>query len=269
MKEQSALKIPETMTAPLVSDLADLPVSTISFANDALFLDFDGTLADIAPAPDMVAFVPETRAMLEVLVHSFSGAVAIVTGRQMSEIDRHLDPLRLPIAGLYGLVHRSADGHILDRPAHTSSLPRVSAALKEVVNAHPGLLLELKGQTIALHYRARPDLAATCLAAARDALRDRPDLKLIPGKMVLEIAPAGADKGQAVHAFLSEAPFKGRRPVYVGDDISDEAAFAAVNALGGIAIKIGLGETAARYRAPSSKAILTWLKAVSERSPAG
>lgn len=263
MKEFVALEdSPSPSAAPLM-DIAELPPDSVNFGADALFLDFDGTLAEIAPAPDLVHFFPETRHVISILAKSFSGAVAIVTGRNISEIDGHMAPLKLPIAGLYGLVHRTAAGDIVDFPVVGKSLARASAELKILVEQHPGLLLELKGQTIALHYRSRPDLGAASYEAVRNAVRDRPGLKMIEGKMVVEITPSGADKGRAVHDFLREPPFTGRRPIYAGDDVSDEDAFAAVNALRGITIKIGPGPTAARYRADRISDLLTWLDAVS------
>lgn len=238
-----------------------LPAS-IGFDRDALFLDFDGTLAEIAPAPDLVAFTPEARAILEMLMQRFSGAVAIVTGRNISEIDHHLAPLKLPVSGLYGLVHRAADGAISDLRPPGTLVAHAAAVLKNFVEQHPGLLLELKGQTIALHYRARPELGHASRAAARAALEGQQGLKSIDGKMVVEIAPAEADKGRAVLTFLDEPPFFGRRPVYIGDDISDEAAFKVALELEGLAIKIGRGRTAAQYRAIDNADVLQWLRAV-------
>lgn len=249
-------------------NISGLAPGTVDFRTDALFLDFDGTLAEIAPAPDLVHFFPETRKIIDALSKSFSGAVAIVTGRNISEIDGHMAPLKLPIAGLYGLVHRTAAGDIVDFPVVGKALARASAELKTMVEQHPGLLLELKGQTIALHYRSRPDLAAACYEAVSNAVQGRPGLKMIEGKMVVEITPSGADKGRAVQDFLSEQPFKGRRPIYAGDDVSDEDAFAVVNALGGVAIKIGPGPTAARFRANDIAQLLAWLTAVSSISTA-
>jgi trehalose 6-phosphate phosphatase len=255
----------ETAPPPAAAalNIGELVPATVNFGSDALFLDFDGTLAEIAPAPDLVTFFPETRQILELLTAAFSGAVAIVTGRNISEIDGHMAPLKLPVAGLYGLVHRTAAGDIVDFPVVGKPLARASSELKQMVEQHPGLLLELKGQTVALHYRSRPDLGAACHEAVRNAVRNRPGLKMIEGKMVVEITPSGADKGRAVRDFLGEVPFTGRRPIYAGDDVSDEDAFAAVNALGGITIKIGPGPTAAGYRADHIPQLLTWLDAVS------
>ena len=250
--------------APAIARAAsDLPSpSSIHFDRDALFLDFDGTLAEIAPAPDLVAFTPEARAVLATLAGRFSGAVAIVTGRKVSEIDHHLAPLKLPVSALYGLVHRASDGAISDLRPPGTLVAHASGVLKTFVERHPGLLLELKGQTIALHYRARPELAAACHAAAKGALKGQQGLKIINGKMVVEIVPAEADKGRAVLTFLDEPPFFRRRPVYIGDDVSDEAAFSVVEQLGGIAIKIGPGRTAARHRVANNGHALAWLRAV-------
>ncbi|MET0568790.1 MAG: trehalose-phosphatase [Hyphomicrobiaceae bacterium] len=262
--EQSAAQTPETASAPASPTTASsLPApASIDCKRDALFLDFDGTLAEIAPAPNLVAFTPEARAVLETLEQCFSGALAIVTGRQVSEIDHHLAPLKLPVSALYGLVHRSSDGAISDLRPPGTRVAHASAVLKKFVEQHPGLLLELKGQTIALHYRARPEMGHACRAAARAALDGEQGLKLIDGKMVVEIAPAEADKGRAVLTFLDEPPFFGRRPVYIGDDVSDEAAFKVAQELGGVAIKIGRGRTAAQYRAADNADILQWLRAV-------
>ena len=259
--EQSVAQTAEPLPASSLP-----PPSSISFDRDALFLDFDGTLAEIAPAPDLVAFTPEARALLETLVHSFSGAVAIVTGRKISEIDHHLAPLILPVSGLYGLVHRSSDGAIADLRPPGTLVAHAAAVLKSFVERHPGLLLELKGQTIALHYRARPELALACRIAANAALEGQQGLKIIDGKMVIEIAPAEADKGRAVLTFLDEPPFFGRRPVYIGDDVSDEAAFAVADELGGLTIKIGPGPTTARHWAADNADVLEWLGAVSTAS---
>lgn len=252
---------PSKAASPM--SIGELAAGTVNFGADALFLDFDGTLAEIAPAPDLVQFFPETREIIDVLSKSFSGAVAIVTGRNISEIDGHMAPLKLPVAGLYGLVHRTAAGDIVDFPVVGKELARASAELKAMVEQHPGLLLELKGQTIALHYRSRPDLGTACYEAVGTAVQGRPGLKMIEGKMVVEITPSSADKGRAVEDFLREPPFIGRRPIYAGDDVSDEDAFAVVNALGGIAIKIGPGPTAARYRADHITEFLAWMTAVS------
>lgn len=266
--EQSVIRSADPWSVPVSSAIVSSlpPPSSVSVDRDALFLDFDGTLAEIAPAPDLVAFTPAARAVLEILVQRFSGAVAIVTGRKVSEIDHHLAPLKLPVSALYGLVHRASDGAISDlRPPGTLAA-HASAVLKVFVQQHPGLLLELKGQTIALHYRARPELARVCRAAAKAALDGQQGLKIIEGKMVVEIAPAEADKGRAVLTFLDEPPFFGRRPVYIGDDVSDEAAFKVTTKLGGVAIKIGPGPTAARYRAADNADVLQWLRAVSATS---
>jgi trehalose 6-phosphate phosphatase len=139
-------------------------------------------------------------------------------------------------------------------------LDEVLPALRALCAAHPGLLLEEKSSAIALHYRQAPALEAQCLAAMTEALQRLPDMALMRGKQVIEMKPRAAGKGAAVRAFLEEAPFRERYPWFFGDDVTDEAAFEAVQALGGIAVKIGSGATCARYRMADPSALQAWLQ---------
>jgi trehalose 6-phosphate phosphatase len=227
-------------------------------AGCAVFLDFDGTLADIAAHPQAVTVHAEVPARLATLAAALEGAVAIVTGRPIAEIDHFLAPLRLPAAGVHGAERRRADGrwHRLPAPVLDEVLP----ALRALCAAHPGLLLEEKSSAIALHYRQAPALEAQCLAAMTEALQRLPDMALMRGKQVIEMKPRAADKGAAVRVFLEEAPFRGRHPWFFGDDVTDEAAFEAVQALGGIAVKIGSGATCARYRVADPAALQVWMQ---------
>lgn len=137
-------------------------------------------------------------------------------------------------------------------------------ALKPLAESSPGLILERKSSSVALHYRQRPDLAEACGAAVADVVAQNPSLVILPGKMVFELKPEGVDKGVAVRAFLDEAPFKGRTPIFMGDDVTDEHAFAVVNALGGTTIKIDDGDTQAKYRT-DRKGLFAWLAQLVER----
>ena len=231
-------------------------------AGDALFLDLDGTLVEIAPAPDAVRPARQLPALLERVSQRVGAALAVVSGRPISEIDRLLAPLTLPAAGLHGLERRSASGTYRPPPA----LPRFTelrAALRCFAAAHPGLLLEDKGAALALHYRARPELGAAAAAAVETALGSaRSGIVVQHGKSVVELRPGGADKGMAVVAFMSKPPFAGRRPVFAGDDITDEAAFRAVRARGGIAVRVGgKGATAAEWCLADVAAVHAWLAA--------
>ncbi|MES2943269.1 MAG: trehalose-phosphatase, partial [Pseudomonadota bacterium] len=125
---------------------------------------------------------------------------------------------------------------------------------------HPGLQVELKSSAISLHYRLAPQLESLCMEAMTEAVRRTPNVELMRGKAVLDIKPAGISKGSAIEAFMKQAPFAGRMPVFAGDDTTDEAGFAAVQAAGGEGIKIGGGPSLARQRCASPAAFRTWLR---------
>ena len=238
----------------------------------ALFLDFDGTLVDLADHPEGVAVAPGLLALLGGLERALGGALAIVTGRQIEVVDRFLAPLVLPVAGVHGLERRDAAGRLHHPDGDPQFVELLAERLAPLLARAPELVLERKRVSLAIHYRARPDLAADCRAALEAGLEGLGDIALTEGKMVLEARPAGASKGTAVEAFLAEPPFAGRRPVVAGDDVTDEDAFAAVNAAGGVTIKIGPGPTAARHRLADPAAFLGWLgaeAAAMERSENG
>ena len=227
----------------------------------AFFLDFDGTLVELAERPDVIRLAERTRDILSRLAVATGGAVAIVTGRDIADLDRFLAPLRLPAAGIHGLTRRSPTGQSHAAPLDQSFLRHAELLLVPLVMAEPGLLLERKSNAVALHYRARPDLEETCRTVMEQLAALCPGIQIKRGKMVFEAKPYGADKGTAILDFLKEPPFVGRQPVVAGDDITDEDAFTAVNAVGGIAIKIGPGPTLARYAAADSTIFLDWLHA--------
>lgn len=249
---------PDTPTASPA--LAGRPAPPLPAARHcALFLDFDGTLADIAAQPQAVALAPELLPCLQALVHALDGAVAVVTGRPVAQIDALLAPLHLPVAGVHGAERRSADGrwHRLQLPPLDDAL----APLRALCGAQPALLLEEKPGAVALHYRQAPALEAQCLAAMRQAQQLAPGMVLLQGKCVIELKPRGAGKDAAVTAFLAEPPFRGRRPWVFGDDVTDEAAFDAVQSLGGVAVKVGEGPTRARHALSGPAAVRLWLQA--------
>lgn len=228
-------------------------------ANTAFFIDFDGTLAAIAPRPDAVVVEPRVIQLLESLSERFGGAVAVVTGRPLEVIDGFLAPLKLPVAAEHGSIRRDASGEVHVDTRSVEAVKGVADRLAPLVEANPGLLLERKQTSVALHYRQRPALAGTCKEAVEDAVAGLEGLIILSGKMIFEVRPKGLDKGTAVKTFLDEAPFKGRVPVYVGDDVTDEDAFAAINALGGITIKIDDGDTQAQYRT-GRQGLFAWLE---------
>jgi trehalose 6-phosphate phosphatase len=232
-----------------------------NFAPDwALFLDIDGTLLDLAPTPGSVVVEPSLRDCLSGLSTALRGALALVSGRSINDIDRLFAPLKLPVAGLHGAERRTMDGsirrHAADKNIMTTARERL-ARLQETWN---GLLLEDKGGAIAVHYRARPDLKTmveeACAAIAEEL---GSGLQLQLGKSVMEFVAAGVSKGAAIEEFSAEAPFAGRRAVMLGDDVTDESGFASVHALGGISIKVGEGSSIACRRVASPALVRDWL----------
>ena len=173
-------------------------------------------------------------------------------------VDGFLAPLRLATAAEHGSIRRDASGHVYADTRSLQAVIAVGDALTGFVEDNAGLLLERKQTSVALHYRQRPELKETCRTAVEEAVADNDGLVILPGKMVYEVRPKGCDKGVAVTAFLDEPPFKGRLPVYMGDDVTDEDAFAVVNALGGASIKIDDGESQAQYRT-DREALFDWL----------
>lgn len=225
----------------------------------ALFLDFDGTLVELAPTPDAIRVPPALPALLRDLARFFLGAVAIMTGRRLADLDRHLGGTRLPAAGQHGAERRidpSQPAELPDAAALASARERIEAGARR----HEGVLLEDKGASLALHYRAVPEVGDFLRRLAEDLVAESAGaLELMPGKAVYEIRPAGSDKGTALHAFMQRPPFAGRRPLVVGDDLTDEYAFAAALAAGGSAVKVGDGATRAPWRIATPKAVREWL----------
>ena len=228
----------------------------------ALFLDFDGTLVDLAARPDEVAVAPGLVATLGELHRRLGGSLAIVSGRPLAQIDAMLAPLVLPAAGVHGMERRGADGVLRAAPAPALDVVRAQAL--ELAARHPGLWLEEKYGALALHYRQAPLLARLCKSTMAEAIRDCPGLLMLEGKMIVEVKAAGITKGTAVRDFLGEAPFAGRRALFAGDDTTDEAGFAYVQEIGGLGLKVGPGPSVARHRIGSAAALRAALAHVAD-----
>ena len=244
---------------------AELPAAPPGFPGVcALFLDLDGTVLDLAPTPDGVAIDPETVAAIGVLAQRLGGALAVVTGRTLADVDRILAPLRLPAAALHGAeLRRSGGGRIAD--AGSAPPERLTAALGAFVDARPGLRLEDKGASVALHYRATPEREDEVRArVAALVAQFAPAHELQPGKMVIEVRPRGCDKGVALKSLMAEPPFAGRTPLMFGDDLTDEFAFAAAAAFGGGSVLVGSVDrpSIATFGLADPAAMRAWLQAL-------
>ena len=222
---------------------------------DSLFLDFDGTLAEIGPDPDAIRLASEVAPALARLAARLAGAVAILSGRDLRDLASRT-PDTVWRAGGHGLEVLPPGA---PPPPAPPPLPEAVLAPLRAAARAPGVRLELKGPVAALHFRAAPHAEAACLAAARAAAAAAPGLVHQPGKMVVEVKPAAAHKGEALRRLSLAPPFAGRRPLMLGDDTTDEDAFAAAQTLGGLAVKIGPGASAARLRAPDPAAVRAWL----------
>lgn len=253
------------MTAAKPTALPSSPHRLLQGRRDvALFVDFDGTLAEIVEHPDAVNLEPGTRRALRRLQSTLDGALAVITGRDIADVDTHLAPLRLAVAGVHGLARRTSNGEPTASPAFSPGIESLATALSGFAASHPGIHLEVKSAAVALHFRARPELESEALAAMEAALRGIEGFQILRGKMVVEAKPANADKGQAVNEFMAETPFGGRLPVFAGDDVTDEAAFAVVNARGGVSIKVGQGDTSAGFRVATTAEFIAWLAALAD-----
>src|SRR5882762_6768185 len=214
-------------------------------ADPGFFLDIDGTLLDIAERPQLVRIDDDLGHLLATLRDASGGAVALISGRSVAEIDR-LFGRNFCAAGQHGAERRDAAGKMHQHRVPLAGLKKAHERLRLMAAEHPALVLEDKGMNLALHYRSAPELGATVretLGRLVDELGG--DFELQSGKMVMEIKPSGKDKGTAIAEFLAEAPFRGRLPVFIGDDLTDEFGFELINRVGGCSVKVGEGSSAA------------------------
>lgn len=240
-------------------DLGDLSTS-------ALFLDLDGTLIDIAQTPDEVVIPRELVGLLADVTRLLGGALAILTGRRIADIDRYLAPLAPVAAGTHGAERRITPGGPIV-PVAAPLDDGIVEAVRDVARKLPGTLVELKSASIAIHYRQAPAAEPEIEEALKRILAGGPDhLILSRGRMVLEIIPSHVSKGAALEAFMALPVFRGRRPVMIGDDISDLSAFEAAARLGGSGLRVA-GEQfrAAEAEFTSPASVRAWLAAQAGR----
>jgi len=245
-------------------DLAGLRLAQV-----ALFLDVDGTLLELAETPDAVCVDTAVKELLRILCLRTAGAVALVSGRSIAALDALFAPLLLPAAGLHGFERRSATGaycrHVLPPGA---ALDQARRLMTQMAARHAGLMFEDKQFALALHYRQAPELESHVIRAVEAIAHVAgTGLQIQRGRRVIELRPASAAKGSAVAEFMTEPPFRGRRPVCIGDDLTDESAFEWANSVGGLSIAVNVSrDTAATVRLPSVAAAREWLHALAERT---
>lgn len=231
----------------------------------ALFLDVDGTLTMHAPRPEEVVLDARVTPLLQRLRTKLDGAVALVTGRSLQALDALLHPWVTPAAaGLHGLQCRPEPTGV--------AAPMVPAAwiaeAVEIAGRHANAVVEAHGPCLYLHWRAAPGAADAMTTFAHRLVAAVPTHRLHPGAHGIEIRPQGMDKGKAILAFMARPPFSGRIPVFAGDDPADEPGFEAVNALGGISVRVGAPRpSAARYALRDAHAVLAWLTAGGREHP--
>ena len=244
---------------PAVIDLQPPPPSLLHGAS--LFLDFDGTLVELAERPDAIQVPPTLPDLLVRLADRLDGRLAIVSGRALADLDRHLPCA----ASLYACGSHGAEFRLPNQALSFSGDASAGlATLREAANAfgkeRPGVLVEHKPAGLALHFRQAPAAGAEAARFA-ETWAQRSGLALQHGKCVVELRPAGLDKGTAVRRIMREPPFADARPVFVGDDLTDEHAFDAADSLGGAGVLVGaVRTTAARWRLPDVSAVAAWLQ---------
>lgn len=261
----------KTAGAPEPVRLADDPDALQAlFADCAFFLDIDGTLLEIAEHPYAIRADPELRLLLRGLHDATGGAMALISGRSVAYIDRLLASANFCVAGQHGAERRDATGTLHRHFLSLRKLRRAGRRLRQMVSAHPDLVLEDKGMSLALHYRLAPELGGQVQDVMRGLAEDLGEgFEVQEGKMVFEIKPSGRNKGTAIAAFMDEKPFHGRLPVFIGDDLTDEIGFDLVNRIGGHAVKVGEGPTAARLRLADASAVRGFLASIVRRWHSG
>ena len=227
-----------------------------------LFLDLDGTLVELVEHPSLTRASPRLLRLLGKLPELCGGAVAMITGRRIEDLDRILSPHSLLAAGVHGLERRGPDGRV-SAFSPSAGLERMRRKVEPFVARYAGVWIEDKQTAFAVHYRQRPELEADVRLFVRELQQEAsPDIEILPGNRVFEIKPSVADKGRAIERFAAEPPFAGRTPVFIGDDVTDEKGFRSVNALGGVSVKVGDGPTLARWRLAGVAEVLGWLEQV-------
>jgi trehalose 6-phosphate phosphatase len=242
------------------------PALPIDLTKTAILLDVDGTILDIAPRPGDVHAPANLRATLSRLVERTAGATALVSGRSIGDLDRIFAPVRLPAIGGHGAELRASAAERARRSPRAQLSSEVKRLLHAIGDNRPGIIVEDKGYAVALHYRLAPDqgpMVRDAVAAIRAKLPPGV-IEVLPGKAVIEVKPAGFNKGTALRELMAYPAFAGRRPIFIGDDTTDETAFAAMPEFHGLPISVGraVAGVSNRFEAPCD--VRDWLEKVSD-----
>ncbi|KEA51509.1 trehalose phosphatase [Mangrovibacter sp. MFB070] len=225
----------------------------------AFFFDFDGTLAKLKPHPSQVSLPDNVQYHLRKLADLSHGALALISGRSINELDKFTQPERYPLAGVHGAERRDINGQQFTLSLPANQMNAIRQKLQAALGDIDGVQIEEKPMAFALHYRHAPGSEPLVHNCAQAITAQYADLTLQQGKCVVEIKPGRVNKGEAVHQFMAEPPFSGRIPVFLGDDLTDEAGFDAVNQYHGVSIKVGQEATCARWRLEDVPAVWSWL----------
>lgn len=236
------------------------PPAQVDWSRHALFFDFDGTLTPIVAHPDDVELSVDAAALLAGACTATAGATAIVSGRALDDLSRHIRDAAILLSGSHG----AEIGHAGRKPLPDPSIVAAQAALAPFAAAHD-LLLETKPGSVALHYRSAPDRMAA-VQQQIETVSQQIELRALHGNMVSEATLPGVTKGTALQRIMVDSPFAGRLPVMIGDDVTDEDGFVAAQALGGFGLRIGTNQTAARYAVADIDAMHDWLAKALGRS---
>ncbi|MCY0093336.1 trehalose-phosphatase [Hoeflea ulvae] len=249
--------------APETTSPEDLGLLAIPADDTALFLDFDGTLVDIAPTPDSIRVGSPEKSLLDELHRRHNGAVAIVSGRNLIDLDQYLGGFCGTISGGHGAEMRHASQLLSGVSCDLARLEHIKNAVMEFAIIDPRVLAEDKRYGIVLHYRQHPELECKVRDFLKSLIDGDEEFELQSAKMAIEVKPKGISKAGAIERIMQFEEFDGRDILFAGDDATDESAFSWVNEQGGISIKIGEGPTRAQYRTQSPDSFKSWLKAQS------
>lgn len=264
--------MPATTAVDMKQDLTESGrASTLDMLVDldevALLLDVDGTLLDIAPRPEEVTVPDSLRDILKQLYARFSGAVAFVSGRTIADIDRIFAPLKLPAVGGHGAEIRPSP-HDRDYRRRSAAMDaKLKSLFAEIGNIGPGVIVEDKEFSLALHYRLAPQLGGAVMKSVSAICQKYgcDSLEILPGKAVIEIKPSKFDKGSGLRELMAFAPFAGRRPIFIGDDVTDQSAFAALAPFSGIGCSVGGIVAGATFNFDGPRDVRAWLKRLSTK----